>query len=391
MAAELAGVRRKFVDKVSNTVLKQLLDDLVGDVLNEGEKESILEENPARADKARVLIDTMKKKGDAASRKMMDHLLSNDPTLYAELGLSTDQPDQPAPEPQMNQGWSSTLRPTTEKFWKEKVNDRNNYPASKLSMKNRVALLITNIKFSDVRMNRRGAETDEENMEKLLTALGYEVVKHTNLTGKAINDAVIEFSKHQKLKETDSVVVVIMSHGKLGTILGVNWKKDTCEDVFPINNIYKHLNSKNCPALLDKPKVIIIQACRGEDEGSALVKDGADMDVVSDDVSQPELSHFTGDGNIEEDNVRCVHLEKDFTSLLSCTPDTVSYRQTTNGSFLIQYIVDVLNTCACQDHIDELFRKVMLRFEEFSVQTKRQMATKDRCSLPKHFYFYPGL
>ncbi|XP_059186987.1 caspase-1-A-like isoform X2 [Centropristis striata] len=95
MAAELAGVRRKFVDKVSNTVLKQLLDDLVGDVLNEGEKESILEENPARADKARVLIDTMKKKGDAASRKMMDHLLSNDPTLYAELGLSTDQPDQP--------------------------------------------------------------------------------------------------------------------------------------------------------------------------------------------------------------------------------------------------------------------------------------------------------
>jgi len=51
-------------------------------------------------------------------------------------------------------------------------------------MSNRVALLITNIKFTDEKFNRNGAEKDEENTEKLLTALGYEVVKHTNLTGK---------------------------------------------------------------------------------------------------------------------------------------------------------------------------------------------------------------
>lgn len=47
-----------------------------------------------------------------------------------------------------------------------------------------MALLITNIKFTDEKLNRNGAEKDEENTEKLLRALGYEVVKHTNLTGK---------------------------------------------------------------------------------------------------------------------------------------------------------------------------------------------------------------
>ena len=60
------------------------------------------------------------------------------------------------------------------------------YPAAKNSIKSRVALLITNIKFTDKRRDRKGAERDEENMEKLLTGLGYEVVKHTNLTAKVL-------------------------------------------------------------------------------------------------------------------------------------------------------------------------------------------------------------
>lgn len=80
---------------------------------------------------------------------------------------------------------------------------------------------------------------------------------------QAIDDAVIRFSKHRKLKETDSVLVVLMSHGKLGAVLGVETSGD--DDKFPINNIYKHLGSEKCPELLDKPKIIIIQACRGGD------------------------------------------------------------------------------------------------------------------------------
>lgn len=79
-----------------------------------------------------------------------------------------------------------------------------------------------------------------------------------------MNNDLIEFSKNPKLKETDSVLVVIMSHGKLGAVLGVNHDRDN-PDEFPINNIYKYLDSEKCPALLNKPKIIIIQACRGGD------------------------------------------------------------------------------------------------------------------------------
>ncbi|XP_049913830.1 caspase-1-A-like [Epinephelus moara] len=93
MADELARVRRRFVDKVSRALIKQLLDDLLDDgILNDGEKDAIDEENSATADKARCLIDTVKKKGDEASRKLMAHLKSRDATLYSELGLSSDKP-----------------------------------------------------------------------------------------------------------------------------------------------------------------------------------------------------------------------------------------------------------------------------------------------------------
>lgn len=75
--------------RVSQVVLKQLLDDLVSDeIFNILEKEAVLEENLSRYDKACCLIDLVMKKGSKACRKMKEHLLKNDPTLSADLGLS---------------------------------------------------------------------------------------------------------------------------------------------------------------------------------------------------------------------------------------------------------------------------------------------------------------
>uniref|UniRef100_A0AAQ6IJZ0 CARD domain-containing protein n=1 Tax=Anabas testudineus TaxID=64144 RepID=A0AAQ6IJZ0_ANATE len=85
---ELGSIRIQFVAKVSGELIKQLLDDLLDDgILNDGEKDSILESNNSRADRARCLIDTVKRKGREASKKMIAHLQERDPTLFTELGL----------------------------------------------------------------------------------------------------------------------------------------------------------------------------------------------------------------------------------------------------------------------------------------------------------------
>uniref|UniRef100_A0A3Q3GX54 Caspase a n=2 Tax=Kryptolebias marmoratus TaxID=37003 RepID=A0A3Q3GX54_KRYMA len=381
---ELLNVRRSFVDKVSKEMINQLLDGLLADgVFNSEQKDSVLEENDSRADKARALIDKVRQKGPVASRKMIDWLEQKDPMLHKELGLSSAQPAQPAASPPAAQSNSTASKSTIEEFWKTKLNNSSVYPVTKASYSSRVALLITNIKFSHENQ-RNGAEKDEENMEKLLRHSGYEVVKHRNLTGKAIDDALRTFAKHPKLREADSVFVVIMSHGKLGVILGVDWKDgDAKPDEFPINSIFKLLGPENCPELINKPKIIVIQACRGSQKGQVLVSDSPNQ---ADNVPQPRDEEV-----IEEDKILCVHREKDFIPLLSSTPDAVSYRHPQNGSLLIQDIVNIFDADAHQEHIQELFRKVMQHFETVNMRSCLQMPTIDRCTLTKHFYLFPGL
>ena len=85
-----------------------------------------------------------------------------------------------------------------------------------------------------------------------------------------MDSAVKAFSQDPRLYGTDSIFVVVMSHGNLGVIKGIHWTPGN-NDVFPIEHLYTHLNTENCPALLNKPKVIIIQACRG---GNALLTIG---------------------------------------------------------------------------------------------------------------------
>uniref|UniRef100_A0A3B5MAD5 Caspase a n=1 Tax=Xiphophorus couchianus TaxID=32473 RepID=A0A3B5MAD5_9TELE len=374
---EISKVRSKFVEKVSKPILKQLLDDLLEDrLLNDGEVESVLEDNTNKADMARCLIDIVRKKGTRGSKMLIDHIKTRDEALHAELFPdSQDQPDVASPT---NKTWSNRLIPVSDSERTEKMNDPDIYKVSDKSLKSRVALLITNRNFTDDNLTRKGAEKDEENMLNLLRSLQYEVVKHNDLTAKDIDKALLEFTRHPKLKETDSVFVVIMSHGKRGLILGVDHKIDK-PDEFPIDTIYKYLGPNKCSKLMDKPKVIIIQAYCGHT-------------IVSDSVVSDEASHRPASptGGLVADSFRYVHKEKDFISLLSSTPDTVSYRREDSGSFLIQYIVEVFNTCSHKDDIDELFRKVMQRFEDFPDEKMRQMPTKDRCTLTRRFYLFPG-
>ncbi|KAI9538711.1 hypothetical protein NQZ68_012364 [Dissostichus eleginoides] len=103
MADELNRIRVKFVDSANKELIKELLDGLFDDgVLNDGQKDSILEENPSTKDKARALIDTVRRKGDVASRKMIAHLQSRDQTLYDSLGLSSGKPAQPGEQTQFS-------------------------------------------------------------------------------------------------------------------------------------------------------------------------------------------------------------------------------------------------------------------------------------------------
>ncbi|XP_061898864.1 uncharacterized protein LOC133646933 isoform X5 [Entelurus aequoreus] len=84
----LLRVRGEFVKRISEEVMYQLLDDLLGNGdLNDGEKDAIIQKSPICAGKVRELIDSVRRKGEATSRNMIVYLQRRDLTLHTELGL----------------------------------------------------------------------------------------------------------------------------------------------------------------------------------------------------------------------------------------------------------------------------------------------------------------
>uniref|UniRef100_A0A3Q3LZ94 CARD domain-containing protein n=1 Tax=Mastacembelus armatus TaxID=205130 RepID=A0A3Q3LZ94_9TELE len=75
----------QFVQDVSEQVLNQLLDSLLQQgVINQEEMESARAET--RADRARAVIDTVRRKGTEASSVLIDSLCQLDPHVFQNLG-----------------------------------------------------------------------------------------------------------------------------------------------------------------------------------------------------------------------------------------------------------------------------------------------------------------
>uniref|UniRef100_A0A4W3I5I4 Caspase-1-like protein n=1 Tax=Callorhinchus milii TaxID=7868 RepID=A0A4W3I5I4_CALMI len=230
----------------------------------------------------------------------------------------------------------------------------------------RLALIINNMEFENPQMMRRGADVDQNQMQKLLEGFGYKVETAKNLSAQEMGATLSTFSQRDEHLRSDSTFVVVMSHGLRDKICGRLHCPER-EDTLHTDNIFNTLNNQNCKGLRGKPKVIIIQACRG---GEWLA-----------------LTSLEPPADYEEDApFYQVHKESDFICLCSSTPDNVSFRDVNKGSILIQHIIEVMRENAWKDHIEELFSKVQRKFTDF----KRQIPAKERSTLIKKFYLFPG-
>lgn len=109
-------------------------------------------------------------------------------------------------------------------------------------------------------MNRVGSDKDACGLEDLFTYLGFPC----NLTGDEMMAVLAEVStmNHSKF---DCLIVAILTHGREGNVLcGTDRKEIAVTDII---NIFR---ADNSPSLAGKPKIILLQACRGTltDEGT---------------------------------------------------------------------------------------------------------------------------
>ncbi|XP_016062199.1 PREDICTED: caspase-12-like isoform X2 [Miniopterus natalensis] len=242
----------------------------------------------------------------------------------------------------------------------------------------RLALIIHNKEF-DYLSNRHGSEVDLLGMQDLLESLGYTVVVKVNLTASEMEAELWEFAARQEHQSSDSTILVFMSHGILEGICGTKHREGE-PDILPDDTIFQIFNNRNCQSLRDKPKVIIMQACRGRGVGSVWV---------------PEMGEACAcryDRNFQyygwSDAVTKTHVEKDFIAFKSSTPHNISWRKDKSGSLFIDQIIYHFKEYSWCHHLEEIFRKVQRSFD--TSLEELQMPTTDRVSLTRYFYLFPG-
>uniref|UniRef100_A0A671N335 Caspase 22, apoptosis-related cysteine peptidase n=1 Tax=Sinocyclocheilus anshuiensis TaxID=1608454 RepID=A0A671N335_9TELE len=97
--------------------------------------------------------------------------------------------------------------------------------------------------------------TEKNSLKDLFEFLGFLVEVKEDKTADQIKELMTLYSKDDR--HGDCFVCCVMSHGNKTGVEGCD------EQICPLNDITSPFDGVNCPALIGKPKVFIIQACRG--------------------------------------------------------------------------------------------------------------------------------
>lgn len=402
MAAQVLKEKRQlYIRSVCQGIINGSLDELLQKkVLNQEEMENIRFENATVMEKARALIDSLIRKGNRACQIYISYICEEDPHLAETLGISSGPQSENSQNTQEDRALVPTssalqavqdtppaltypepggsVKPCSQEVYQLiKKGSTEIYEIKEKPGRTRLALIICNIEF-DHFSRREGAEVDISNMKTLLENLGYSVDVIRNRTASEMQTDLATFAARPEHQKSDSTFLVFMSHGIRAGICGTKYSEEV-PDILDVDIIFRTFNTVNCPNLKDKPKVIIIQACRGEGRGEVWVKDSAGASENSYSLSLEDL---------EDDAIKKAHKEKDFIAFCSSTPDNVSWRHPTKGSLFIMRLIKNLQDYAYCCDLEDIFRKVRLSFEQ--PMGKIQMPTTERVTLTRRFYLFPG-
>ncbi|KAL4688184.1 hypothetical protein H8957_015909, partial [Semnopithecus entellus] len=365
----------KMLESLGKDFLTGVLDNLVEqNVLNWKEEEKKKYYDAKTEDKVRVMADSMQEKQRMAGQMLLQTFFNIDQISPSKKA----HPNIEAGPPESGESIDALKLCPHEEFLrlcKERAEEI--YPIKERNDRTRLALIMCNTEFDHL-PPRNGADFDITGMKELLEGLDYSVDVEENLTARDMESALRAFAARPEHKSSDSTFLVLMSHGILEGICGTAHDEKN-PDVLLYDTVFQIFNNRNCLSLKDKPKVIIVQACRGANRGELWVRDSpASLKVAS--SQSPE--------NLEEDAVYKTHVEKDFIAFCSSTPHNVSWRDSTMGSVFITQLITCFQKYSWCCHLEEVFRKVQQSFE--TPRAKAQMPTIERLSMTRYFYLFPG-
>lgn len=203
-------------------------------------------------------------------------------------------------------------------------------------------LIINQKKFENlgsVKLEERlGTDYDVERLKSSWLSFGFEVIVLENVPHDKIVPNIQNYMKMSKHSHS-AFAVCILSHGQNEVVYG--------SDSIPLQvNKIKTILCSYIKDLFRKPKLLIIQACRGDDMMRSLFTKDIRTDAPIDILPEPA----------------------DLLVFWATVANYVSYRDINNGSWFIETLCECLAKYGDQIHLSDLFTKVNNKLSEKKVQ-----------------------
>ncbi|XP_061163376.1 caspase-3-like [Saccostrea echinata] len=243
--------------------------------------------------------------------------------------------------------------------------------------------------------NRFGTKFDRDNLKNLFKGLHFEVIVKDNLTGKEIIDETKYVSLSDKIKDSDCFILIILTHGDDQGVCGIDGVS------VPVTTLTEMFEPNNCPDLNEKPKIFLIQACRGVKKEAVnpasssgkeeSVGDGGKNSLGQDSVDAVDSDKFA-EANISA--TKTVHSKADFLIAYSTPEGSLSWRKTNSGSWFMQAVVWIFKYEAHLKDLVEMLGKVNYLVSKGKASDGGYhyvTVSNYHSSLRKKLYFFPGI
>ena len=191
--------------------------------------------------------------------------------------------------------------------------------------------IIISIEDPPVGGKRPGGKVDRERMTRLLRdvwRLQTDVL--VDPTAQQVNACLrrLEDEFSERGEKDDFFVCVIMAHGSQGTFSCADGERiDLKTDVFP------RFKSSRAAALAGKPKIFLINKCRGHRSAAAVGVDGGGGGGGGESKWEADDEADDGTAYVADDT--------DYLTAYSSTPGHVSWRNEEKGSWMMSLLCDI--------------------------------------------------